>query len=204
MTNPWLVPITSLRRSLGNRRHEVRSGRIGELRVADSRLPGDAEVEADAVLDSVDGGIEVSATIRARWEGECRRCLKPVGDILVSEVRELYRPRPPGEPLDQDEETYPLRGEMLDLRPLVRDAILLELPIAPLCRDDCAGLCPQCGADLNEGACSCPPPSGHPRWAALDVLRDPLPPSEPDLPGDATAAGTGSEGPAGAQTGPSA
>lgn len=172
-SNPWLVPVTTLRRSIGNRLHEQRSGRIGELRVADSRMPANAEVEADVVLDSVDGGIEAVATLVAPWEGECRRCLRPVGGELRCEVRELYRPRPPGEPPDQDEETYPLRGEMLDLRPLIRDAVLLELPIAPLCRPDCEGLCPTCGADLNEGDCDCAPPSADPRWAALDVLREP-------------------------------
>ena len=172
-TNPWLVPITNLRRSIGNRLHEQRSGRIGELRVADTRMPDHAEAEADVVLDSVDGGIEAAATVVAPWVGECRRCLRPVGGELRCEVRELYRPRPPREPPNEDEDTYPLSGEMLDLRPLVRDAILLEMPIAPLCREDCAGLCPTCGADLNEGECDCPPASADPRWAALDTLRDP-------------------------------
>src|SRR5579875_529003 len=110
-TNPWLVPITNLRRSLGNRREESRSGRVGELRVADSVVGANETVEAEAVLDSVDGGIEVTATVTARWTGECRRCLKPVGGLLRAHVREMYRPRPPGEPPDQDEETYPLSGE---------------------------------------------------------------------------------------------
>lgn len=172
-SNPWLIPITTLRRSIGNRLQEHRSGRIGELRVADTRTPEDAEVAADVVLDSVDGGIEVAATVLAPWEGECRRCLRPVGGELRCQVRELYRPRPPRERPDEDEETYPLSGELLDLRPLVRDAVLLELPIAPLCREDCAGLCPTCGADLNEARCDCPAPGGDLRWAALDVLRDP-------------------------------
>lgn len=170
-TNPWLVPITNLRRSLGNRREEQRSGRVGELRVADSVVGANETVDADAVLDSVDGGIQVTAAVTAPWTGECRRCLRPVAGVLRTRVRELYRPRPPGEPPDEDEETYPLSGELLDLKPLVRDAILLDLPIAPLCRDDCAGLCPTCGADLNDGPCACPPASGDPRWAALDALR---------------------------------
>jgi uncharacterized protein len=173
MTNPWLVPITALRRSIGQRQHERRSGRVGELRVADSRVLDAAEVVADVDLDSVDGGVEVSGRVEAPWVGECRRCLRPVSGVLESHVRELYRRRGPGEPPDQDEETYPLSGELLDLRPLVRDAILLELPIAPLCRADCAGLCPTCGADLSDGPCGCAPVAGDPRWSALDVLRDP-------------------------------
>ena len=140
-TNPWLVPITNLRRILGSRREEQRAGRVGELRVADSVVSANETVEADALLDSVDGGIEVTATVSALWTGLCRRCLKPVSGRLEAHVREMYRPRRPGEAPEDDEETYPLSGELLDLQPLVRDAILLELPIAPLCREECAGLC---------------------------------------------------------------
>ena len=61
----------------------------------------------------------------------------------------------------------------MDLLPLARDAVLLNLPLAPVCRPDCAGLCPTCGADLNEGPCLCLPVSSNGRWAALDALRGP-------------------------------
>jgi uncharacterized protein len=186
--NPWLVPITTLKRSPGTRRVEHRSGRVGELTVAGSVVPANADVTADAVLDAVDGGIEVTADLSAPWRGECRRCLKPVEGRLEVHVRELYRRRagghgpgqgpdqrfhrhvPAGE--DEDEETYPLGGEMLDLQPLVRDALLLELPLAPVCRKDCRGLCPTCGADLNDGACSCDHAPSDPRWSVLDPLKD--------------------------------
>jgi uncharacterized protein len=175
---PWLVPITSLRRAVGTRKEERRIGRVGELRVADSVIAADSEATAVAVLDSIQGGIEVEATITAPWRGECRRCLKPLSGELSCEVREVYRPRDSGEADDDDEETYPLKGEMLDLQPLVRDALLLELPMAPLCRPECRGLCPTCGADLNDGNCACPPPAGDPRWSVLDSLRhdSPAPP----------------------------
>lgn len=174
--SPWLVPATALRRAIGNRRQEQRRGPArslggAELRVGDTRVAEGAEVEVDAELRSVDGGIEVAATVAAPWAGECRRCLRPVEGVLEAGVRELYRPRRPGERPDEDEETYPLSGELLDLAPLVRDAILLELPIAPLCRPDCAGLCPTCGAALEDGDCGCPPAASDPRWAVLDVLR---------------------------------
>ncbi|HUJ65482.1 MAG TPA: DUF177 domain-containing protein [Acidimicrobiales bacterium] len=170
-SNRWLVPVTSFRRATGSRRHELRSGRVGELRVAASVVPADAEAVADAVLDSVDGGIEVTAIVSAPWRGECRRCLKPVAGSLRSEVREMYRTRRPHEAPEADEDTYELHPDQLDLEPLVRDALLLELPLAPLCHEGCLGLCPTCGADLNEGPCPCPSPSGDPRWAVLNVLR---------------------------------
>jgi uncharacterized protein len=169
--NPWLVPVTTLRRQPGARREERRVGRIGELSVAGSVVPASAEAVAQAVLDSAVGAIEVTAEIRAPWQGECRRCLRPLIGELRCEVRELYRSRHEQEQPDPDEDTYPLEGDHLDLSPLVRDALLLELPLAPLCREDCRGLCSMCGADLNAGPCGCSSSTGDPRWGALDVLR---------------------------------
>ena len=102
--------------------------------------------------------------VRVSWEGECRRCTGRATGELEAEVRELFEE-------DSDPETtYPLRGDQLDLERLARDAVLLELPAAPLCREDCRGLCPSCGADWNEGPCGCEP-APDPRWAALDALR---------------------------------
>lgn len=169
--NPWLVSITTLKRSPGVRRHEQRSGRVGELAVAGSVVPADAVVLADATLDSVHGGIEVTADLTAPWRGECRRCLEPLSGELHTHVRELYRPHD-RDKTEEDEETYPLGGEVLDLQPLVRDALLLELPLAPLCSDACRGLCPTCGADLNAGTCECATAPADPRWAALDALKE--------------------------------
>jgi uncharacterized protein len=97
------------------------------------------------------------------------------GDLDV-EVRELYRPHGRLRGADDDEETYELSGEHLDLAPLVRDALLLSLPLAPLCGPDCPGLCPSCGADLSVGTCGCPQTAADKRWAALDVLRGPVKP----------------------------
>ena len=176
-----MVPVTALRRHPGTRRREYRQGPVGSLgpggalSVTESRVPDGSEVSADIVLDAVSGGIAVAGQVRAPWEGECRRCLGPVAGEVVAHVRELYRPAEPGFrglPGEADEETYPLAGDHLDLTPLVRDAVLLALPIAPLCRPDCAGLCCTCGADRNEAPCDCAS-AADPRWAALDPLRPP-------------------------------
>jgi uncharacterized protein len=169
-TTTWLVPITALRRTLGSQREEHRHGPLGGLRVADSVVPAATDVAVDVVMTAVDGGLEVAGTVRGDWAGECRRCLRPVGGVLTTDVRELYRPRAAGEA--EDEETYALGVDYLDLAPLARDALLLALPLAPLCREDCAGLCPTCGADLAEEPCGCSTIVADPRWAALDALRD--------------------------------
>jgi uncharacterized protein len=168
VSNLWLVPVLSLRRSIGSQREEHRSGPLAELTVAGVAVPPEAEVAVDVILTSVSGGVEVSGTVHAPWKGECRRCLSAVQGEITSEVRELYRPPDTGEP---DEDTYDLGTDHLDLQPLARDALLLDLPLAPLCRPDCAGLCPVCGADRNAEPCGCAAVVVDPRWAALEALR---------------------------------
>jgi len=84
---------------------------------------------------------------------------------VATTVEELFVSDP------EEWETYPIHGDHIDLEPMAREAVVLGLPLAPLCRPDCKGLCPSCGADLNQGPCGCPPAAADPRWAALDALR---------------------------------
>ena len=70
-----------------------------------------------------------------------------------------------------DPDAFPIVGDQLDLAPMVREHALLILPDGPLCRSDCAGLCPQCGVDRNEQTCTCVTERHDDRWAALDALR---------------------------------
>jgi len=160
----FVVPVARLRRTAGGSWAVRRSGPIPDLVVSGTAVPEGAEVTADVVLEAIAGGIAVHGRVLAPWTGTCRRCAAPVGGTLDVAVRELYTERGDGE------ETYPLAHDEVDLEPLARDAVLLELPVAPLCRPDCRGLCPVCGADWNEGPCSCEA-RRDPRWAALDVLR---------------------------------
>ncbi len=163
---PFLVHTSRLRRAVGSRSHEVRRGVIDDLACSGSAVPAHAQVEADVVLESVVGGVSVTGTVRAPWTGTCRRCLEPAGDTIEVEVREHFTEGGDGQ------ETYPLCEGELDLEPMVRDAVLLELPQAPLCRQGCLGICPTCGVNRNEEACRCRPERDE-RWAALDVLREP-------------------------------
>ena len=142
--------------------------------VADTAVEEMAIADADVTLSAVDGGVEVSGQVSAPFTGTCRRCGRPLGGEVVTDVREVYRPRSARErDGEEDEETYELGADHLDLAPMVRDAILLDLPIAPLCQDECRGLCDRCGADLNVDPCDCTVERVDDRWAALDVLREP-------------------------------
>jgi len=164
-SRPFLVHASRLRKAVGTRWHEVRRGVIEDLACSGSAVPEGAEIEADVVLESVVGGVSVTGTVQATWTGTCRRCLEAAGDTLVVPVREHFTEGGDGE------ETYPLHDGEVDLEPMVRDAVLLELPQAPLCRPQCQGICPTCGVNRNEETCRCRPQRDE-RWAALDVLRD--------------------------------
>ena len=174
--NPFVVHVAKLRRVPGTRWHEVRRGAVDPEQVivprseADSSVPEGAEATCDVVLDSFAGGVMVTGTVSAPWRGMCRRCAVPVGGELTIPVRERFTEPGAGFGDPEGDEAYPIVDDELDLGPMVRDAVVLELPLAPLCREDCLGLCAQCGADRNTDPCSCVAPR-DPRWANLDVLR---------------------------------
>lgn len=120
----------------------------------------------------------LSARLSYRQAVACDRCLRPVESEAETrfELVVLDRPRPAegGErQLGEDElGEVELRGDYLETAPLVAEQVQLNLPTHPLCREDCRGLCPRCGANLNDGPCACGEPRADPRWSALAELRD--------------------------------
>jgi len=173
-STPFIVHASNLRKVVGTVRHEERHGVIDDLATVSVVVPEGAEVDARVTLSSYPGGVMATGRVSAPWQGECRRCGGVVTGAVEAEVRERYviegAPGQPGGGAGEDD-AYVLADDILDLEPLARDAVLLELPLAPLCKEDCLGLCPQCGANLNLETCSCAPPA-DPRWSALDVLLD--------------------------------
>jgi uncharacterized protein len=130
------------------------------LDVEHDRLAGEIHVELR--LTALNDGIDVVGTVSADWVTVCRRCLVDVSGAAVGAVDELYQI----DPLDPD--AYVIEDGQLDLAPLVRETILLELDNERLCREDCAGLCPVCGVDRNTTDCSCDTTVIDERWAALE------------------------------------
>ena len=124
--------------------------------------------------------IRLKGALSASLEIACARCLAPVVQEVEREFDLLYRPL--GADAGQQEISFSAaeaeigyyQGTGLLLEDVLREQVLLALPLKAICRQDCKGLCPQCGADLNLAPCSCQQPVGDPRWSALKEFRSKL------------------------------
>jgi uncharacterized protein len=158
------VGVAELRRHPGSQREVDVVAPAPGLALSSSRVPEGAELHVEAVLEALSDGMVATGTVRAPWEGECRRCLRSVASDLVADFREVFEARP------VEGETYPLAGDHLDLEPMVRDVVLLALPLAPLCADDCSGPAPERFPASPDVAAASDSKTRDPRWAALDDL----------------------------------
>ncbi|MBD3221173.1 DUF177 domain-containing protein [bacterium] len=135
-----------------------------------SGTPETVGISGSLVVDNLEGRSVVRGDLEARGTAECGRCLEPF-ELVFDVPLELVVMRDAGDETE-DAETLVLhqRDGVVDLSEPVREAILLALPQQRVCRDDCRGLCPQCGADLNDGPCGCEDDDIDPRWDGLPDL----------------------------------
>lgn len=128
--------------------------------------------EATLLITRMSSGLLFELSFSVRLVGPCMRCLEEAAVALQLELREYEATS-----ADRPEElaSVYLEDDRLDLSAWARDAAAVALPVQIVCREDCAGLCATCGAELNQGPCECPPPEPEDRWAKLAELRDRLP-----------------------------
>jgi uncharacterized protein len=175
-------------RTLGRQAGSARTQQLtvpapDDLRLELARVPVGTDVHLDVKFEAVTEGVLVTGSATAPLAGECARCLTPLTATVTASFTELYlydrhdkhdrhdkRDKHDrfDEDEEQDEEELYLEGDLLDLEPVLRDAVVLALPMSPLCREDCPGLCVQCGVPLTDAG----PGHGHedapdPRWAGL-------------------------------------
>jgi uncharacterized protein len=178
--DPLVIDVRKLQRRPGSMVTVTRSAPApAGLGVAMARVPEGSPIDLDLRLESVLEGVLVSGTADLLVSAECSRCLDPVEWHQELDLTELFRYPPTDahgalvEEEDESEDPLPvLQDDLVDLLPTLRDAVVLDLPLAPLCREDCPGLCPECGVALADD-----PQHQHetsdPRWAALAALVDP-------------------------------
>ena len=189
------IPLTNLQRRPGNMWETDREFDVpSDMGVALAQIDPDSKIAAHIRIESVMEGVLVTAQLDYHVAAECSRCLDPLDWDDSAEVMELFlypetdsrgrevvgrgannRGADKGSDFDDSESaTHYVSDDSVDLEEVIRDAIVLELPLQPLCDPDCEGLCPTCGEKLAVGS------HDHevldPRWAALEALKDGRPP----------------------------
>ncbi len=130
-------------------------------------VPQGSRITLDLRLEAVVEGVLVTGTASATATGECGRCLTPISMPVEVDVQELYAYADRDLSADEAEELSTMTGDLLDLEPVLRDQVVLDLPFQPLCREDCLGLCPRCGFRLNDDSDHRHDDEVDPRWAGL-------------------------------------
>ena len=167
--NPWRLDLRELGRRAGSMQELERTAPAPEgWKVELIGVPAGAPVDARLRLESVMEGVLVSGEVDVPLVGSCARCLEEIEDTLTLDVQELYAYEgSTTEETSDEDEVRLVDGEYIDLEPMLRDAVVLSLPLAPVCDENCAGLCAGCGQRLDD----LPPDHTHeqadPRWAGL-------------------------------------
>lgn len=178
--SPFVLDTRELGRRPGSMRRVQRTvAAPADLGTEVIGVPSGDDVELDLRLEAVMEGVLVSGAVRTRVVGECVRCLDEVVDDVDVSLQELYvypaRAEVAAENGDDEEDVRELDGDLVDVEPALRDALVTALPFQPLCRIDCPGLCSICGAHLADDAGVA---HSHeildPRWAALGGLQSTL------------------------------
>jgi uncharacterized protein len=183
------APLVLDTRELGRRPGAERTASVtapapADLGIEVLGVPEGSPVTFDLRLEAVVEGVLVTGQAHAVLEGECVRCLDPIERQVDAELCELFvyddteghgrdRRASDGDTDPEDGETSRMHGDLLDLEPLLRDAVVLALPFQPTCTDDCPGLCVECGSRLADDPGHTHGAAVDPRWAALQGLTSP-------------------------------
>lgn len=128
-------------------------------------------IKGKVTLIRTNRSILVKGKMTANVTGDCTRCLSPVDYSVNIDLEEEFFPSidiSSGSPLPKEPESFTIdNNNLLDLSEAVRQYTLLSIPMKLLCRPDCAGICPSCGHNLNQGSCECPPQAPDQRWSEL-------------------------------------
>jgi uncharacterized protein len=136
-------------------------------------VPAGADLVLTLRMESVTEGVLVSAQIQAPLTGECGRCLRGISDMVDVSFQELYAyQHSTTDETAEEDEVGRMQGDLIDLEPEVRDAIVLALPTNPVCRPDCPGLCPDCGEPWDDLPADHRHEQLDSRWAALRRLAE--------------------------------
>jgi uncharacterized protein len=167
MLRPFVIDVGEELRRPGTQTSLALVGAMSGVALSSARIVDEAEVSFEGCVEAQGTTVIVQGVAGSEWVGECRRCLEPTGGQVRVELREVFEADP------VEGETFPLADERIDLEPVLREALALGLPAAPLCAEDCVGPDPEGHPVGGPNGVTSPeaPRPRDPRWAALDQLR---------------------------------
>lgn len=180
--NPFLVSCHDLPRRAGEmREYELTYDEHEPIGVPLLAVPSDGAIYLDLRVEAVAQGVLASGSVSAEAVGECTRCLDPVTFDIDESFQELfhyqvdYRQKPKSTAVDDldEDELLEMDGDLIDLDGSIRDALILNLPLNPLCSEDCPGLCPTCGLKWVELPADHAHSAADIRWAGLSDWKGP-------------------------------
>ncbi|WP_378743121.1 YceD family protein [Nocardia brasiliensis] len=191
----FVLDVRSLGRRPGTMREVHRTVRtVTRIGLDLVGVPVGADVVLDLQQQAVSEGVLVTGTVTAPIEGECSRCLEPFTDEVNVRITELFAyPDSTTEQTTDDDDSYRMVDDTIDLEPVIIDVIGIELPLQPLCTPDCAGLCAECGVRMAIAGSDHSHEILDPRWAGLAKFATASPGSGSPDEGAATAADQSAE-----------
>lgn len=165
-TKPWVLSVRELMNRPGaSEQIEVSWPAPAELSVPLLKVEQNSAMQVDIRLDSVHEGVLASGTVEGTLTGQCARCLDPITETITIDIQELFQHE--FDPMLEDDEQHMVEHGLINVEPVMRNALVTSLPFQPQCSPDCEGLCDQCGIRLEDAG----PDHYHeqldPRWAAL-------------------------------------
>lgn len=169
--SPFVLDTRALSRGAGNLKQISRTVQApAGLGTGVMNVPEGSDIVLELRLEAVMDGVLLSGTASVDLDGECARCLKEIHDEIDVDVTEFYLYEAPKEE-NEDADELVLTDDMIDLDPVLRDAVVSAIPFRPLCSDDCPGMCPDCGARLADEPDHTHKAKIDPRWAGLSSLQ---------------------------------
>lgn len=168
-TKPWVLSVRELLEQPGaSEQVEVSWPAPAELSIPLLGIEQNSAMQVDIRLDSVHEGVLASGTVEGTLTGQCSRCLDPITETITVDIQELFQSE--FDPMIDEDEQHLVEQGLINVEPIMRDALVTSLPFQPRCSPDCQGLCDQCGIRLENAG----PDHYHeqldPRWAALAKL----------------------------------
>ncbi len=169
---PYPVRIRGVLDALGSHVSVSDVIRIAPIALGDLTFVPTDPASFDVTLSYVGAGIVAEGDVRARFHTVCSRCLCDFDLDAVGIVDGFYVEKGEDAGIPEEQEREYIVEETIDLEPSLVQSLVMDLPFAPLHSPECLGICPSCGADLNEGPCGCVAETGDLRFAALEGLRE--------------------------------